>query len=418
MSYFEHKGESLFSEKIEIEKIAEQIETPFYCYSINAIKKNIFNFKSEIHGINEKICFALKANSNLSILKVLKDEGLGADVVSIGEFKKSLKVGIGANDIVFSGVGKSDQEIEFAIKEGCFQINAESISEIKRINEISHKLNYIQNIGIRINPDVKPDTHSKITTGLIENKFGIPIDDVKELYAQSNLFENININGIAFHIGSQIMELNPFEKACKIAKELIDEIETNGISVKTVDVGGGIGISDSEKFRFNEYFALVKKYLANPKRTIIFEPGRSILGNAGIIVSKVIYIKESKNKNFIIIDAGMNNFIRPALYNASHPIVPLIKNDIKNNIPTDIVGPICESSDRFLTLDNFQKINEGDFLAIKNVGAYGSSMSSNYNVRPRIEEILIDKDKFYTINKKEEFDEMIRNESDSDYLKS
>lgn len=418
MSYFEYRGESLFSESIEIEKIANQIETPFYCYSVNAIRQNIFNFKSEIHGINEKICFSLKANSNLSILKVIKDEGFGADVVSIGEFKKSLKAGISPNDIVFSGVGKSNEEIEFAIREGCFQINAESISEIKRINEISQNLNCIQSIGIRINPNIKPDTHSKITTGSLENKFGIPINEVKEIYSRLNLFENININGIAFHIGSQIMDLGPFEKACKIAKELIDEIETNGVSVKTVDVGGGIGISTSKKFKFDEYFALIKKYLVNPKRTIIFEPGRSILGNAGIIVSKVIYIKESKNKNFIIIDAGMNNFMRPSLYDAVHPIIPLLKNDTTNNIPTDIVGPICESSDKFLNLDKFQNINEGDFIAITDVGAYGFSMSSNYNVRPRIEEILIDGDKFYTINKKEEFIQMIKNESDSDYLKS
>jgi diaminopimelate decarboxylase len=407
MSHYQYQGENLICEDLEIESITNEIETPFYCYSFRSLRDNINKYKENLKNTNSKICFALKANSNLEIIRIIAEEGFGADVVSIGEFQKALRAGISGKNIVFSGVGKTESEIEFAIKNNCFQINAESISEIKKINEISGNLNIKQNIGIRINPDVKPDTHSKITTGSIENKFGIPINDVKELFNQSNLFENINFNGLAFHIGSQIMKLEPFEEACKITNQLIKEVESNGFTIKTIDVGGGIGIDENEKFKFIEYFNLINSYFAKKDRTIIFEPGRTIIGNTSILVSKILYIKETEDKIFVVIDAGMNDFMRPALYGATHEILPILQSETKKNKVIEFVGPICETSDKFLTLDSFQNINEGDFIAISNTGAYGSSMSSNYNVRPNIAEILINKNKFSTIRKRQNLEDLI-----------
>ena len=407
MNHYQYQGDNLRCEDLEIESITNEIETPFYCYSLRSLKDNINKYKENLKNTNSKICFALKANSNLEIIKIIAEEGLGADVVSIGEFQKALRAGIPAKNIVFSGVGKTESEIEFAIKNNCFQINAESISEIKKINEISGNLNIKQNIGIRINPDVKPDTHSKITTGSIENKFGVPINDVKELFIQSNLFENISFNGLAFHIGSQIMKLEPFEEACKITNQLIKEVESNGFTIKTIDVGGGIGIDENEKFKFIEYFDLINSCFAKKDRTIIFEPGRTIIGNTSILVSKILYIKETEDKIFVVIDAGMNDFMRPALYGATHEILPILQSETKKNKVIEFVGPICETSDKFLTLDSFQNINEGDFIAISNTGAYGSSMSSNYNVRPNIAEILINKNKFSTIRKRQNLEDLI-----------
>ena len=407
MSHYQYQGENLICEDVEIESITNEIETPFYCYSFKSLRDNINKYKENLKNTNSKICFALKANSNLEIIRIIAEEGFGADVVSIGEFQKALRAGISGENIVFSGVGKTESEIEFAIKNNCFQINAESISEIKKINEISGTLNIKQNIGIRINPDVKPDTHSKITTGSIENKFGIPINDVKELFNQSNLFENINFNGLAFHIGSQIMKLEPFEEACKITNQLIKEIESNGFTIRTIDVGGGIGIDKNEKFQFKKYFDLINLFFAKKDRTIIFEPGRTIIGNTSILVSKILYIKETEDKIFVVIDAGMNDFMRPALYGATHEILPILQNDVKKNKVIEFVGPICETSDKFLTLDSFQNINEGDFIAISNAGAYGSSMSSNYNIRPNIAEILVNKNKFSTIRRRQNLEDLI-----------
>jgi diaminopimelate decarboxylase len=407
MSHYQYQGENLICEDLEIESITNEIETPFYCYSFRSLRDNINKYKENLKNTNSKICFALKANSNLEIIKIIAEEGFGADVVSIGEFQKALRAGISGENIVFSGVGKTESEIEFAIKNNCFQINAESISEIKKINEISGTLNIKQNIGIRINPDVKPDTHSKITTGSIENKFGIPINDVKELFNQSNLFENINFNGLAFHIGSQIMKLEPFEEACKITNQLIKEIESNGFTIRTIDVGGGIGIDENEEFQFKKYFDLINLFFAKKDRTIIFEPGRTIIGNTSILVSKILYIKETEDKIFVVIDAGMNDFMRPALYGATHEILPILQSDAKKNKVIEFVGPICETSDKFLTLDSFQNINEGDFIAISNAGAYGSSMSSNYNIRPNIAEILVNKNKFSTIRRRQNLEDLI-----------
>lgn len=407
MSNFQYQGENLTCENLEIDSITRDLETPFYCYSSKKIRENINKYKNNLKNSNSKICFALKANSNIELIKIIAQQGIGADVVSMGEFQKALKAGISGKDIVFSGVGKTQKEIEFAIKNHCFQINAESLSEIKKINEIAQNLNIKQNIGIRINPDVKPETHSKITTGSIENKFGIPISEVKNLFNQSNLFENLNFNGLAFHIGSQIMKLEPFEEACKITNQLVKEIENNDFKIKTIDVGGGIGIDDDEEFQFENYFNLIDLYFAKKDRMIIFEPGRTIIGNTALLISKILYIKETENKIFVVIDAGMNDFMRPALYGAVHDILPILKSSSIEKKTIEIVGPICETSDKFLTSDNFQNVNEGDFIAISNAGAYGSSMSSNYNIRPNIAEVLVNDNKFSIIRKRQSLEDLI-----------
>lgn len=407
MSNFQYQGENLTCENLEIDSITRDLETPFYCYSSKKIRDNINKYKNNLKNSNSKICFALKANSNIELIKIIAQQGLGADVVSMGEFQKALKAGISGRDIVFSGVGKTQKEIEFAIKNHCFQINAESLSEIKKINEIAQNLNIKQNIGVRINPDVKPETHSKITTGSIENKFGIPISEVKNLFNQSNLFENLNFNGLAFHIGSQIMKLEPFEEACKITNQLVKEIENNDFKIKTIDVGGGIGIDDDEEFQFENYFNLIDLYFAKKDRMIIFEPGRTIIGNTALLISKILYIKETEDKIFVVIDAGMNDFMRPALYGAVHDILPILKSSSIEKKTIEIVGPICETSDKFFTSDNFQNVNEGDFIAISNAGAYGSSMSSNYNIRPNIAEVLVNDKKFSIIRKRQSLEDLI-----------
>jgi diaminopimelate decarboxylase len=401
MQNLRYVGKNLFIEKLSIKNILKKQKTPFYIYSENQIISNFLKFKNTFKKTNPLICFAAKSNSNLNILRVLGKLGAGADVVSGGELLKALKAGIKAKKIVFSGVGKTEEELKIAINKNILLINCESESEAKLVNNLAKKLRKKVSIGFRLNPNVDAKTHKNISTGKAENKFGLSIKSFKIFLKTINSLKNIKLDALSVHIGSQILNDAPFRKTLSVMSNLIKELRLN---LNYVDLGGGFGINYTNKERpinLNKYSKLVENFSKKLNCKIIFEPGRSIIGNTGLLVSKVQFIKKGANKNFIILDAGMNDFMRPALYDAFHQIIPVSKNSAKSKGKIEFVGPICESTCKFGIYKNYQKINENDFIAITNVGAYGSSLSSNYNTRPLIAEILINKNKLRYIRKKQ-----------------
>jgi len=407
MSHFKYFGKKLFVENTSVLNIAKKNKTPFYLYSEKQIKENYLNFAKIFRNINPLICFAAKANTNLTIMRILGKLGSGADVVSGGELLKALKAGIKPNKIVFSGVGKTEEELKLAIKKKILLINVESESEAILINKIAKKINKIISIGFRINPNVDAKTHKKISTGKAENKFGVSIKKFSSFFKNIKEFKNLKIDAISVHIGSQILSDAPYKKTLDVLSKVIRDLN---IKLKYVDLGGGFGIRYSKKekqINLNNYAKLVYNFKKRLDCNIIFEPGRSLVGNSGILVSKIQYIKKGLNKNFIIIDAGMNDFMRTALYDANHDIVPIIKTNTKSLEPIEFVGPICETSCKFIKYKKYQKMKEGDFVAITDVGAYGSSLSSNYNTKPFIAEILVGNKKFKIIRKKQDLLKLI-----------
>ncbi len=408
MSYYKYKNKKLFVENKSILNLSKRIKTPYYLYSGSQLTNNYLNFTKIFKKINPLICFSVKSNSNPFILKSLKNLGSGADVVSSGELLKALKAGIKANKIVFSGVGKSEEEIKLAIKNKILLINIESESEANLINKISKENNKKTSVGLRLNPNVYTDTHRKISTGSSTDKFGLSKKEFVSLCKKISKFKNIKLEAISVHIGSQILSDRPFRKSLNIIADIINKTK---IRFKFIDLGGGFGISYNKKDRkinLTEYSNLVNNFKNKFKCKIIFEPGRSIIGNAGVLVSKIQYIKKRGNKFFIILDAGMNDFMRPALYDAFHDIVPIVKSGKKMRGIVEFVGPVCESSCNFGKYKNYQKLDENSYVAINNVGAYGSSLSSNYNTRPFIEEIFIKKNKYKVIRKRQKLSELIK----------
>ena len=407
MSHLKYYKGKLFIEKSSVLNIARKNKTPFYLYSEKQIKENYLNFARIFRGINPLICFAAKANTNLTIMRILGKLGSGADVVSGGELLKALKAGIKANKIVFSGVGKTEEELKLAIRKKILLINVESESEAILINKIGKKINKIIPIGFRLNPNIDAKTHKKISTGKSENKFGVSIKDFSSFYKKIEQFKNLRINALSVHIGSQILSDAPFKKTLDVLSKVIRDLN---IKLKYVDLGGGFGIKynkTDKQINLNNYAKLVHNFKKKLNCSIIFEPGRSLVGNTGILVSKIQYIKKGSNKNFIIIDAGMNDFMRTALYDVNHNIVPIIKKNQMNKIPIEFVGPICETTCKFVKYKHYQKIEEGDFVAITDVGAYGSSLSSNYNTKPLIAEILANKNSFKIIRRKQDLLKLI-----------
>ena len=401
MENLKYVGKNLFIEKSSVASIAKKNITPFYLYSENQIKENYIKFSNTFRKTNPLICFAVKSNSNLSILRSLGKLGAGMDVVSGGELLKALKAGIKANKIVFSGVGKTEEELKIAINKKILLINCESESEAKIINKIAKKLNKKVSIGFRLNPNIDAKTHKKISTGKADNKFGISIKNFSVFFKEIEKLENINLEALSVHIGSQILTDVPYKKVLSILSKLIKNLD---LKLKFVDLGGGFGINYSKKdklINLKKYSNLVHNFSKKLNCKIIFEPGRSIVGNSGILVSKIQYIKEGSNKKFIILDTGMNDFMRPALYDAKHNIIPVKKINKKMRGIMEFVGPICETTCKFGKYKNYQKVSENDFVAITNVGAYGSSLSSNYNTRPLIAEILVNKNKLKFIRKKQ-----------------
>ena len=401
MSNIKYVGNNLFIEKLSVANIARKNTTPFYIYSENQIKENYIKFINTFKKTKPLICFAVKSNSNLSILRSLGKLGTGMDVVSGGELLKALKAGIKPSKIVFSGVGKNEEELKMAIKKKILLINCESESEAKLINKIAKKSNKKVSIGFRLNPDIDAKTHKKISTGKANNKFGVSIKNFSLFFKEIKKLKHIKLEALSVHIGSQILSDSPYKRVLAVLSKLIKNLD---LSLKYIDLGGGFGISYAKKdkpINLKRYSDLVHAFSKKLNCKIIFEPGRSIVGNSGILVSKIQYIKKGANKKFIILNTGMNDFMRPALYDAIHDIVPVIKNSKKMKVVIEFVGPICESTCKFGKYNNYQKIYENDFVAITNVGAYGSSLSSNYNTRPLIAELLVNKNKLKFIRKKQ-----------------
>jgi diaminopimelate decarboxylase len=371
----------------EIVKRFKNLSTPFYYYDISILENNLKLLSNCIEDFN-KVHFSVKSNTNPKLLNLIKSYGLGIDAVSSNEIKHCLELGFDSKDVVFAGVGKSDQEIEYAIKNNISYFNAESIQEIEVINAISNKLSRRTNVSIRINPNIKTDTHKKIQTGSSDDKFGIDLNDLYYIPKLNNL-ENIRITGIHFHIGSQLINLKPFNELCETSNDVLNYLKENGLKIKNINVGGGLGINyeNTEKnllSNFKDFISLFNKKIKKEKGQFIdFELGRSIVGQCGFLISKILYSKKSYDRNFLILDSGMNNLIRPALYNSRHKISNITSKH-KSFLNYDVVGPICESSDTFAKDYKLIKSNRGDLIVIHSCGAYGESMSSNYNLRDNI----------------------------------
>ena len=393
MKYHKKK---LFIENISVENIAKKYGTPAYCYSYKLLKENILKFKKNFKAFSPIICFAVKSNTNLNLLKEIKKFGLGADVVSMGELMTATKAGINPKKIVFSGVGKTSKEIAYAIEKKIFLINAESENEVKEIDRIAKLKKQKVQIGVRLNPNTDAKTLSQISTGKKENKFGVNNKTLKKILDFSNKSQNIKLKCLSVHIGSQILDHKPYDKMLSVLNKVIKKID---YKFDDIDLGGGMGITynqNNKKLDYKKYNNQIKKFLKKHNSKIIFEPGRSIVGDIGSLISQIIYIKKNDKKDFIILDTAMNDLMRPALYGATHKILPSIKKSQRSFRTYEFVGPICETTDKFLTIKNFQKLEEKDFITICDVGAYGMSLSSNYNQRPKPIELLVkDQNKSY-----------------------
>ena len=404
MKYIDKK---LTIENTKIQNIAYKFGTPVYCYSFSQLKQNIINFKRSFQSFSPIICFSIKSNSNVNLLREIGKLGLGADVVSMGELMLAVKAGIKPKKIVFSGVGKTSNEISYAIDRKILLINAESISEIKEIERIAKSKKRKVKIGIRLNPNTDANTLNQISTGKKDDKFGVNKKSFIKIIEYCKDSKNLELECLSVHIGSQILDYRPYEKMLKVVDNIIKKID---FKFKYIDLGGGMGIpynKNSKKLNYTKYNSIIKKFLKKNKSKIIFEPGRSIIGNAGTLISKVIYIKNSERKSFVILDAGMNDLMRPALYGANHRILPSIKNSKMSKKIYEFVGPICESTDKFSTLTKFQELKEKDIIAICDTGAYGMSLSSNYNIRPKPIELLIKKSKIKVIRKRQKYKDLI-----------
>ena len=409
MNFIRFRSNSLCIENISALRLTKKYQTPFYCYSLAQLRNNFLRFNNIFKNIKPIICFSVKSNSNLTLLRELRKIGSGADVVSIGELLKAIKVGINSKKIVFSGVGKTEEEISKAVKKRILLINVESESEAILINKVSKKLSKKTSIGIRLNPNISGNTHKKISTGSKSEKFGLLYGDCINLCKKIQKMKNLKLEGLSVHIGSQITNIKPFKDMLSTLDKLIKRIK---IDFKFIDLGGGMGISYSnkeKKLNLKKYSQLVEKFMKNKNAKIIFEPGRVIVGNAGLLISKILYIKKSADKKFIILDAGMNDLMRPALYNAKHQIIPLKKTNKRFAGNIEFVGPICESSDKFFNQKGFVKVKEGDYVSLTHVGAYGMSLSSNYNIRPTVAEVMVTGSNHKLIRKRQSLENLVKN---------
>ncbi|MDO8602445.1 MAG: diaminopimelate decarboxylase [Candidatus Omnitrophota bacterium] len=415
MHDFNYKHNNLYCEAVNIEELAEKYGTPLYVYSRNTLISHYRKIKEAFRPVNPLICYSMKANSNFSICKALVKEGAGLDIVSRGELYRALKTRVSSKKIVYAGVGKKESEIEMAIRHRIFFFNVESIPELELINKVAGRLGVRQKVAIRINPDVKAGTHKYITTGHGENKFGIDFVTAKKIFLDRRKYENLSVSGIHMHIGSQIVKSGPFIKAMKKVADFIKDLEICGAGIGWLNIGGGLGIiySKEKPQTAKEYAGAIMPILKRIKANIILEPGRFIVGNAGVLVTRVQYIKETPSKKFAIVDAGMNDLIRPSLYGAYHEILPVRSRSYSGSKDIrvfDVVGPICESGD-FLGKDRkFVRLKEGDLLSVMGIGAYGSSMASNYNSRLRACEVMVEGDKVRVIRRRETYEDLIRAE--------
>lgn len=413
MHEFNYKHNNLYCESVNIEELARKYGTPLYVYSRSTLIGHYRKIKEAFSPVRPLICFSMKANSNLAICRALVKEGAGLDIVSGGELYRALKTGVSSRKIVYAGVGKTETEIEMAMRHHIFFFNVESLPELALINKVALRVGIRQKAAIRINPDIKPKTHKYITTGHGENKFGVDFNTARDIFLNSQRFKGLNISGIHMHIGSQIVESRPFIKAIEKIVDFIKEIESHRIRMEWLNIGGGLGIiySDERPQTAAEYANAIMPLLRKINASIILEPGRFIVGSSGILVTTVTYIKQTAAKNFAIVDAGMNDLIRPSLYGAHHEVLPLKTASYAGSekiCSYDIVGPICESGDFLARNRRFIDLRQGDMLAIMAAGAYGFSMSSNYNSRPRPAEVLVEGAKARLIRSRETYQDLIR----------
>ena len=421
MDHFLYKDGQLHAEDVALADIAEAVGTPFYVYSAATLTRHYKLFSEALQPLPHQVCFAIKSLSNLAVLKLLGDLGAGMDVVSGGEYLRAKAAGVPGERIVFSGVGKTREEMKLALTGGIRQFNVESEPELHALSEVAHWLGLTAPITLRVNPDVDAKTHEKIATGKKENKFGIPISKAREVYAQAARMPGLQVVGIDVHIGSQLTDLAPFEAAFQKVAELTEQLRADGHTISRLDLGGGLGIPYT---RSNEapplpldYGAMIKRTLGHLGCEIEIEPGRLISGNSGLLVSQVIYVKEGEDRTFLIVDAAMNDLVRPSMYGAHHDIVPLIEPAAAAETQDyDVVGPVCETGDTFAKSRALPTLNEGDLLAFRSAGAYGAVMASEYNTRPLVPEVLVQGDHFAVIRARPSFDEILKRDTIPSWL--
>ena len=421
MDHFSYKDDFLHAEDVSIKEIAKHLGTPFYVYSTATLRRHFDLFESALSGLDHLICYAVKASSNQAILRTLAKFGAGMDVVSGGEYKRARDAGVEGNRIVFSGVGKTISEMKMALSEGVRQFNVESEEELFVLSRLANSMDRLAPITLRVNPDVDAKTHEKIATGKAENKFGIPISRAREVYALAASLPGIKVVGIDLHIGSQLTQLLPFEEAYKKIADLTNILRSDGHEIMRLDLGGGLGIpygsKDGTPPTPKEYGQMIKRVLGHLNCEIEIEPGRLLVGNAGLLVSEVIYVKKGHDREFLILDAAMNDLLRPALYEAYHDIVPIVKSRLEHkNAVYDIVGPVCETGDTFAKSREMKKCKPGDLLAFRSAGAYGAAMASEYNTRPLVPEVLTNNGDYVVIRDRPSLEEIIARDKIPDWL--
>ena len=418
MDHFDYRDGELYAEDLPVQEIASAVGTPFYCYSSATLIRHYKAFSDALSGLDAKIYYAVKANSNVALVRLLAKQGAGADIVSGGELAIAQAAGVAPDNVVFSGVGKKREEMREALDAGIGQFNVESEAELEALSEVASGMGATASIGIRLNPDVDAKTHAKITTGKAENKFGVSWPRARELYGRAAELPGIKIKAVAVHIGSQITSLEPYELAYRRLLEMVDVLEQDGHDIGTLDLGGGLGIPYGAETPPTpaEYGEVVRRVFGKTNKKLGFEPGRVIVGNAGIVVSSLVYNKQSEDRRFVIIDAAMNDLIRPTLYDARHDLVPVrLTNGPHSN--ADVVGPICESGDTFARDCELPELGEGELIAIRSAGAYGAVMASTYNARPMAAEVLVHGNSFSVIRKRKTIEDLIADDTIPDWLK-
>lgn len=422
MNPITYKNGRMFMEGVELSAVAEKLGTPAYCYSTAQLEKNFLGYRNALKSVMAEdrftLCYACKANSNLAVIRHLKNLGAGADIVSGGELARALAAGVPAGKIVYSGVGKSEAELEEAIRRNIFQINVEAESELEIISRLAQRLKKTVAVSIRVNPNVDAKTHAKITTGKKENKFGIDISRAPALYARAAKMKNIDVAGVAVHIGSQLTSLAPFRHAYERVADLVKTLRKQGTDIRRVDLGGGIGITYKDEVPPDLYlYALMIRDVIGPLNVhVVLEPGRSIVGDAGVLLSRVVAVKKGDAKKFLILDAAMNDLARPAMYDAYHAVLPCREKKGRKT-PYDVVGPVCETGDTFLMDEPLQEMKPGDLVAIMTAGAYGAVMSSNYNTRPLAAEVMVRGDKFAAVRKRQTVEDLVKNDIVPGFIK-
>ncbi|RUY10707.1 diaminopimelate decarboxylase [Mesorhizobium sp. M7A.F.Ca.US.005.03.2.1] len=421
MNHFDYRDGVLHAEDVAIPDIAAQVGTPFYCYSTATLTRHYRVFAQSFTGLDTLVCYAMKANSNQAVLRTLAKLGAGADVVSEGELRRALAAGIPPGKILFSGVGKTAREMDFALAAGILCFNVESEPELELLSARAVALGKVASISLRINPDVDARTHKKISTGKAENKFGIPWQRARQVYARAAKLPGIRITGIDTHIGSQITELQPFDDAFALLVDLVGALRADGHAIEHIDLGGGLGIpyrvDNNPPPLPDAYAQIVRKHVTKLGLKVMFEPGRLIVGNAGILVSEVIFVKEGDAKNFLVVDAAMNDLIRPTLYDAFHDIRPVVQPPADTpRMMVDVVGPVCETGD-YIGLDrDLPRLKAGDLIAVSTAGAYGAVQAGTYNTRLLVPEVLVDGDRFHVVRPRLTYDDLIRLDSVPDWL--